>query len=249
MTISVVQTASGVSPTAGMTFTDPVTAGNTIVCIVIGYSPGTTPPLSDEMCTLVSYNGAGIIGAQPLWSQLGTDMVLSASGGFDAFVSGWLIPNVAAGNTVIAQAVSGLTPNGFVAYEVAGLGVAPAIDQISYASGGSANVDSTATPAITSAPQFVVAGGGDTSTGLVAPTAGGWTVTAPATYANAGYQIASAAGGSYDWAQSGTNPGNWAAAVASIAATLAKPERRGIPETPGLPQRPGGPQRPGSPER
>ena len=218
--IVMVQTASGTNP-ASMAFTNPVTAGNSIVVLLTGYSPAATPAYSPGMYPLVNYNGAPVVGPIPLWDQSGTgaDVVNSTVGNFDAFAAGWLIPHVAAGNTVTSTIASGLQANGWVMYEVSGLGTSPAVTQKSLNHGNNtATVNSGTTPPISVTPAFIVAVSGDTSNTLATPTTGGWALNLLAGYANFGYQIATSSGGTYNWTQSGGGPGNWGASVAVITA-------------------------------
>ena len=147
MTISVVQTASGQTP-ASIAFTNPVTAGNSIVVLLIGYTPSTTPALSANMYPVVNYNGSPVVGAIPLWNQgSGSNIIISTAGSVDAVAAGWLIPNVVAGNTVTTTQASGITGNAWLMYEVAGLGAAPTVDKVSFAHGNGVAGDSSGTTA------------------------------------------------------------------------------------------------------
>ena len=210
MAISVVQTATNAS-NPPCTFASNVTAGNTVILVACYYTTSGTPATASG----VKLGGSAVTGTVAFFDSGATGGVNSASdGGNVASVSIWMLPNCPGSQKAVDITTTG-SNIGQVAYEVAGLGATPTLDKSTSGSGiTSATIDSGSTGAITSAPEFIVAGSMIFS-GAGAGAPSGFTYVHPSGDLWAGYQIAASSGGSYDWQQ--TSAGNpWAAALVTI---------------------------------
>lgn len=217
MAISVVQTATAfsLSGTAwSATFGSNVTANNTIVLAVLTFNStnvviSTSSPL---------FGGASVTGSSKLAE------VQSAYSGFTTYAALWLLPVVSGGSATTGITVTNGTNNnqtGLIAWEVAGLGTTPALDQSSTSSGASTSATSGTTPATTNASDIVVGAlvGLDGLTGTPTSPSGGYTNTAIFAAQSAsvgGYQVQTVAGGTYTYANANAGTDQWAGAVAAI---------------------------------
>lgn len=212
MAISIVQTATGVG-NPPVAFASPVTVGNTVILIAPTYSTSGTQPSTSA----VKLGGNTITGTVAFFNPGINNGVNSTTGtGNVAYVSIWMLPNVqVSGQTAVDVTNSG-GGIGQVAYEVAGLGTSPSLDQsASGSSTSSSSLTTGATGAITGAPEIVI-GASMTFGGAGAPA--GFTAVNPTTDLWAGYQIASSVGATYTWSQSAAGT-PWAAGLVTILAT------------------------------
>jgi hypothetical protein len=219
--VSVVQTST-FTATAGSTWSGTfganVTAGNSLVLAVDGYTGTTFTGTTSNP----KFAGTSVTGASQLFPDIGT----ASDGG-----TIWLLPNVAGGATGYSIDVSGYGSNtntGIMAYEVAGLGPSPVVDQL-VTSTTSASVT---TGAITSAPEFVMTLLVQDATYSSGPGAG-WTA-GPFVSANRNsatwYQVATSAGGTYNAAYSFTSVRYIVAVVTLAPSQAAAPESRMFPQ-------------------
>jgi hypothetical protein len=212
--LTVVQSIA--AATYPINFTNPVTAGNTVV-LLSGAANLVEPPPTPQISG-PTLGGVNVAGAYPIWNQGGSYGILTpgqAAGGVFAF--GWVLPNCPAGNGIDFTLKTPGYVDGAVAYEVHGLGPTPVVDAVTSATGNGTAVTSGASPVTRVAPAFVV--GTAVGYGQVLSAPGGGFSGLPTSgdnYAWGGYQIANTSGLSYTWAQTGAAIANWAAGVASI---------------------------------
>ena len=207
MPITVVQAASSGAGGFPLSFTNPVTPGNTVVVVVNVVENGAPVVASPTL------GGNAVADAYPIWNVGGTNAVQQAGSG-NVATSAWVFPNCPAANSInfVTQNIS--FNAGVIAYEVSGLGTAPIIDVSNNAVATSTAIDSGASGNTRVAPAFIL-GCAATGGGAAAGAAGFTNITNNRPNSWAGYQIATAAGSSYDWAQTATS-GGWAAGVAAI---------------------------------
>jgi hypothetical protein len=220
VTISVVQAQDAGS--LPVTFSNPVTAGNTVFLVIIGATfSGAT--VSSSAPTL---GGSSVSGSVAFFGSGGVNGINSAlAGNNGAYFSIWMLPNCAGGSEAVSATVSGSAVGGF-AYEISGLGASPGLDKSSSgSSSGSTAIDSGSSGAIGFAPELIL-GGAATFSGSGAGPSSPWANLSPNGNSWAGYQIAVSSGGSYDWAQTGSSAEPWAAGIATVRGTSG-----GIPHT------------------
>lgn len=223
MTISVVQSQD--ASALPVTFTNPVTAGNSVFLVIIAatFSGGT---ISSTAPTL---GGSSVPSSQAFFNPLtvsGINSPLAGSNG--AYFAIWLLPNCPGGSTTVSASITGSFIGG-IAYEVSGLGGSPGLDQSSSgSSNASTAIDSGTTGAITAAPELILAGAA-TFSGSGAGPGAPWADLSPNGNSWAGYQIAVAAGGTYDWAQTGTSAEPWAAGIVTVYASGLAPVPSPVP--------------------
>jgi hypothetical protein len=217
MAISVVQTATGTG-NPPVTFASNVTAGNTVILAAPCYDTGGT----NNTVSSVLLGGSAVTGTVAFFNPGSTGGVNSGSlGGNVAYISIWMLPNCPGGQNSVDYTFSG-SQVGQVAWEIAGLGTSPSLDQSS--SGSSTTLgtsDSGTTSAITAAPEIVI-GAAMIFSGAGASSPAGYTVSNPTGDLWAGYQIVTSSGGTYDWQQTGAGQ-PWAAAIVTIQGTAAAP--------------------------
>ena len=214
MTISVVQSVATDSGPGGGKWSTTISAagaGNTLVFCVFSYDSGATISASAP-----TYNGSAYAAASQLIAECST------SGG-NVFCSIWMFPAVPGGGTSVGLTCTNGTIDGNVgsiAYEVSGLGASPVLDQQAGVNhtGGTSNVSSGTTPAITSAPEFVV--GASVIFGVSETTASGFTnlFNKSGGFCQAGYQIPTSSGGTFAYAANTGITADWVAAIATISA-------------------------------
>lgn len=212
MAVTVVQSAFFVNSNSG-SFTNPVTAGNTVFLAMSGYD--TTDPF-----TITTSNPT--VGGSAV---TGSSQLIQEESGWDGSVQGyaaiWMLPNCAGGSAAVSLTYNGnLNGNvGLYAVEVAGLGPYPVLDQTAGNSGTSGATSSGATGQTIWSGEFVLA---------ISNHDDGNPPDVPAGYTGAiqgsgttvyGYQIASAAGSTYTWAPDSGGDG-WAAVIVTVAPTL-----------------------------
>lgn len=210
MTISVVQASNS----SGV-FASGVTPGNTIMLIAEGFDfANTTITTSAPTLGGTAYTGATDLLDIPSGFSTGSGVVY---GGF------WLLKNIPGGfggaTTTGITFGGGGSQYGLFAYEIAGLGATPTLDQLVHNQNGNAlNPASGSTPAITAAPEIIFGLALCLGVGLAAPTPAGWTSQAgSSSFGWAGYQIATSSGGTYSWSQSSGGSGNaWSAGIVTI---------------------------------
>lgn len=215
MTVSVVQSTSHAgNPPAS--FGSNVTAGNTVLLVVAGYTTAAGNPTTSA----VKLGGISVSGTVAFFNNGTTGGVLSPlSGSNAAYLAIWMMPFCPGGQSAVDVTVSGASGViGQVIYEIAGLGSTPILDKSS--SGGSATgtaLSSGATGNLTTGPEFVL--GASMAFAGVPATNSGWTCLQPAGGADltAGYQIPLVGGSSFTWAQT-TSGSPWAGAVISLYA-------------------------------
>jgi hypothetical protein len=218
--ISVVQAAYFDNAASG-SFDSDVAPGNSVVLI-----PGLyTSHDSGTFSTSNPQFGGGSVPGTKLVD--GTSVYDGMGFGYTAI---WLLPAVAGGAASVGVDFSTPPeggPVGIFAYEVAGLGAVPQLDPaggVTSATGTNTDVDSGPTPAVTEHPEIIFGYGHDyhiTLSGLSAA----WTAQSGGQVQNlwGGYQIATSAGGTYDWSQTAASDGTWGAAVVAICAQPAPP--------------------------
>lgn len=217
MAISIVQTATGTG-NPPVTFASPVTVGNTVILVAPVYNTtgGTNSITGVKLGTNV------IPGTIAFFNNATTGGINSASsGGNVAYISIWMLPNIqVSGQTAVDYTPSG-SQVGQVAFEVAGLGTSPSLDQSASNSGiVTGAVVAGPTGAITGAPELIVGGAMIFAGATGAPA--GFTTANPTGDCWAGYQIATSSGGTYTWSQ--TSNGNpWAVALATVLGTPTPP--------------------------
>jgi hypothetical protein len=212
--ISVVQSAFFPGDVQG-NFANNVTEGNSIVLIpaLYGNASGSFSTTNPQFGSL----GNSVPGSQ-LAANTGP-----FEDGASVYTAVWLLPNVPGGATFVRLDFSYPDPggpHGTVAYEIAGLGAAPQLDPaggVAVATGSSAPVNSGSCPAITQSPEIIFGFGHIYSVDLAAPSSA-WTAAIGGSDPDfwTGYQIASASGGTYDWAQAGSGTASWGAGVTAI---------------------------------
>lgn len=215
--ISVVQSAYFPFTVEGM-FSSDVTPGNSIVLIVGLYTAATSGSFTTSNPQFGSF-GNSVPGTQLVE---GTGPIPPHGPGY-GYTAAWLLPDVVGGATYVRVDCTIPPPGGplgLFAYEVAGLGAAPQLDPaggVSSGSGTATRVASGACPAITQSPEIIFGFGHIYDVTLSAPT-GGWTTIAGGGVQNfwAGYQIATAPGGTYSWSQTASSTGSWGSAVSAI---------------------------------
>ncbi|HEV2412228.1 MAG TPA: hypothetical protein VGS28_00275 [Candidatus Saccharimonadales bacterium] len=208
MSISVVQTATSQTGTA--TFASNVTAGNSVV--LVAYATATAG-------TVISVSGLKLGGQSVNGSVVLQGFQSNNSGITSVGHSIWLMPNCPSGSSSVSWGFTpsgtGMTATGTIAYEVAGLGNNPIVTMGNAATTTGTAVDSGATGQLQFANEFVLAAAAIEGGSASAP--GGWTATNNGVNNYwAGYQIASSAGTSYDWAQTGSASNYWTAGVISV---------------------------------
>jgi hypothetical protein len=223
MAISVVQ-AQAIDE--GDSFTNNVTAGNTVFIVPICYEFGSST-IDTSNPTL---GGNSVPGSQLLTSiQNPND---SGPGGGMAYTGVWMMPNCPGGSSSIGLSIAAGNFLDMIVFEVAGLGTAPTLSQSSVGQNlNSYSLSSGATGSIAEVPQIIIGGG--TLINLPQTLVGSpWTSVQDNTkYGQASYQIATTTGGSYTWATTAVNDytNSWAACCVTVQATNAV-----IPTFPGL---------------
>jgi hypothetical protein len=209
VTVSVVQAAAVSSGfTGAASFGAPVTAGNSVVITALGYNGGGNGPSYSNPLL----GGSSVTGA----SQLGWEQ--TTVGGGNVAVVAFLLPNVAGGETTVALTASSNSAS-IIAYEVAGLGASPSLDQSAQNSGTAGTQSAGPTGAITSAAEIVIGISAGFGNGP-APPGSPWTSVASGDgNGAAGYQLPGSAGGTYTWSTPGANSNIWGALVVTVKAT------------------------------
>jgi hypothetical protein len=204
--VVVVQTS-----TNGSTFTSAVTAGNTVYIIPVLYTTAGNPITSSNP----TLGGSSVSGTSKL--QEVSSPLAGSNGAYHAI---WQLPNIPGGATTYGISH---TENqaGLMAVEVSGLGPAPVLDQNSTGSGNSTAVDSGHNPPTTFAPELVLGAAAVFGASSGGPSGGGWTNFFANTNSWAGYQIAAASGGTYDYSMTGNAPGPWSAGVVTVRGPVA----------------------------
>lgn len=201
-------------------FNNDVAPGNSIVLIPGLYTAANSGTFSSSNPQFGSA-GHSVPGTQLVQ---GTGPIVPGAPGY-GYTALWLLPDVPGGATFVRVDCTIPSPGGplgMFAYEVAGLGSSPQLDPaggVASAVGSVTNVRSGACPAITQAPEIIFGFGHIYDVTLSAPS-GGWTATAGGGVQNfwAGYQIATAPGGTYSWSQTANTTGSWGSAVTAICA-------------------------------
>lgn len=213
MAISIVQTPAP-SSGASNTFASAVTAGNSVILGIAAFSFSNSAITSSAPLL----GGSSVTGA----SQLIAELSPFSTGSGVVYFAYYLLPNIPGGATSVSVTVGGGgSAFGLWAYEVAGLGTSPSLDQsVKNGNGNSANPNSGTTGAITAAPELVLGAGIMLGVALTSPGAP-WTVEAGGSnFAWAGYQIVTSSGGTYNWSQSsGGSTNAWSAVVATVEGT------------------------------
>jgi hypothetical protein len=217
VTISVIQSAE-VDATSALTFDDDVTAGNSVVFILGAYTAATSGRFTSGNPRFAGNPVNGI--------QLEQGQGAYAGSGF-GYTTIWLLPDLAGGSPDVEVDITSGPDGGVLGafgFEVAGLGPAPQLDPDggkSDATGISASLNSGALPDIDQAPALIVGYGHIYAQPVSDPSDPSWTVMSPlGGFLNfqAGYQVAPAAGKSFDWSQAAAASETWGAAVVAICA-------------------------------
>ena len=212
MPITVVQTASGQS--FPLSFTNPVTAGNTVVfmCDMI--------QTAEPVLASPTLDGNLAPGAYPIWNDGGSNAILQTAAPVCA-TSGWVLPNCPGGVTAINFGTANIALNAAsIAYEISGLGPSPVVD-VSSSRNDDSGIDvlsSGPSGNTTTAPAFVIGGMTAYNGSGLAPDGFTSTVGGAGGGGWAGYQIATTAGNSYTWTQSDVTANGWTAGVAALVA-------------------------------
>jgi hypothetical protein len=216
VTISVVQTkivANGYTGSFGAN----VGAGNSVLLAVSAFVGGGTPISSSAP----TFGGSPVTGAAKLAE-------VQHNSSATLYTAIWLLPNVAGGAASFGLTVTGqtnLASTGIIAYEAAGLGAAPTLDQSSTGHAGSGiAISSGPSGNITAAPEFVL-GAYCCDSGSTGPPGAPWTsldISAVAV-ACAGYQIPLSSGSSFTYTGTQSASDIWSAAVVTVAPTPAAP--------------------------
>ena len=210
--VSVVQTAySTASPPDTLTFGSPLTPGNAVFLVGCSY----TVNGSDTTSSNPLLGGSSVPGAAAFFNSGSTNGINNASGSDIGYITFWMLPNVAGGETTAALSFNVDGMLGLVAYEVSGLGSTPALDQ---SSSGSSLVAATASSGasgnITGAYEFIL-GGAMMFSGAGAGQPSGFTYVNPTGDVWVGYQIANSSGGSYTWSQSSAGT-PWVSGIVTV---------------------------------
>lgn len=215
MAITVVQTGEFNDAQSG-SFTNNVGAGNTVFLYPFTYTnDGATISTSNP-----TFNGVSVTGAVQLFNVQGPN-------NNTVNVTIWMLPNLAGGAKSVAITVTnGITDGnvGLCAIEVSGLGASPSID-----SGASPNPETgnsaTGIPAsgstgnITQAAELILGMACEYGVSITAPTSP-WNNLEPGSgLCQAGYQVTSTSGGSYNYNQTAGSGASWACGVVAIQAT------------------------------
>lgn len=211
MTIAIVQSVTD-NAASTATFAANVTAGSTVELWQYAYTTsGASISTSNP-----TFNGSGVTGSKLFDNQ---------SGGTNAVYGAvWELPNLAGGAKTAGITVTNGTVDsnvGICAIEVSGLNAAPALDsgaapnpQTGTATSGTP--DSGTTGAITAAPELILAMAvafGST----VVPAGSPWTNLSPSSSdCQAGYQIVTSSGATYDYRAQNSVGVGWAAGVAAV---------------------------------
>lgn len=216
MAISIVQTATqnfvSEHQPAKLSFTSNTTSGNTVIVILL-CSNSDAFPMSSQDCFL---NNLLVPGTYAVWNPGNGNGIMEA-GLFGIYATAWVMPNVPVANGITLEMTNMQNLYMMVAYEVAGLGAAPNIDQIVFNTGTSGAIDSGATLPAQFAPELSIAVGVDFAGDAAGPSGGGWTAVegTGATSAWVGYQINTTLGTTYEWQQPSTT-GLWIAGIVTL---------------------------------
>lgn len=211
-TVTVVQSAqANVSPLSA-SFPANVTAGNAVVVIATAYNSSSGA---------ISFSDPAYGGGAPATLLTYTG---PSSGGTAGTVQqcAYVLAGVPGGSKAVSVTTVSGTPYSIAAYEVAGLGTAPSLDQHATGTGQAAANPATsgATPPVTAAGELVI--GSAVGYGLASASPGApWGHLLPDTnnWAWAGLQTPAAAGGTYSWSQASSGSADWAAFVVTVAPT------------------------------
>ncbi|HXZ74680.1 MAG TPA: hypothetical protein VEH31_27955 [Streptosporangiaceae bacterium] len=211
MAISVAQTLAVPGGFSG-SFSGNVAAGDSVVAAIMAFEPNGPIPSSSAP----TFGGSPVTGAVKITDNHGINVTTAI------YAALWLLPALPGGAASVGFTMINTTPtgnSGLIAWDVAGLGPAPAVDVFNSGGGSGTAVSSGTAGPISHVPEFVA---GTFATNFF--TTGGpdvaWTDTAlgAAGAGEAGYQIPVAPGGSYAYTGTQTAPDVWAACVAAIYA-------------------------------
>jgi hypothetical protein len=150
--IAVVQTAARTS-SGTLTFSGTPAAGNSIILVVGAFN--NAGGMSASAPTL---NGSPVTGTFAIFNPgAGNGVSSAAQGGNFVFLTAWVLPNVTAANGVAISLAGGASVTGMIAYEVSGLGTAPAASMSKNAAGtASLAVDQGYTAEASNAQQIII---------------------------------------------------------------------------------------------
>jgi hypothetical protein len=203
------------------TFTNPVTAGNTIILLADAAAASGTVSTSSPL-----YNGLAVTGATKLWDLVeGTSNLIGSAG--------WMLPNVSGSSSSVALTYTGggsfgSGATGLWGIEVSGLGANP-IAVLPAASAGTTGT-ALSSGATSNAPSSGIAVGQAAIFGIVlTSTGGGWTYLPQMSsdFGTAGYQLVSS--GNVTFAGTGASAANGATGAAIILASPASPQPLVVP--------------------
>jgi hypothetical protein len=203
-----------------ISFTNPVTAGNTVIYIVGAYTPG-SGPISSSAPTL---NGSAVSGSSAAYNPSGTCGINSYSSEYTStvYVTAWMLPNCPAANG-LDMTMSGVSGgiSGAVAYEISGLGSSPVWHRAQNATAPFNTVVDPGQIGETTIAPTIALGFAMVYNGLSAGPGAPWVNTEANTPIWAGYRFLTETGGgeSTNWlpVAAGAN-GPWAAGLAVVGA-------------------------------
>ncbi|HUB93803.1 MAG TPA: hypothetical protein VMB52_04845 [Verrucomicrobiae bacterium] len=205
MSISVVQTTT--SSTNSTTFSNPVTAGNTVFVFPLAYTLSAPPSVTSSAPTLGGSTLSGTV-------EVSVDIEYGSVSTYSAI---WMIPNVTGGETVVSIAVQNAGGViGCLAVEVTGLGPSPSLDAHTFGIAGATGT----TGMTTAADQLVLLAVGQTYSPPATPGSPWTTFPSPQDDFAFAYQISGSTGETFQYTDSGGNGNDgWCGAIVTIKPT------------------------------
>lgn len=193
-------------------FTSAVALGHTVFLVACAYTlSAATVSSSNPLYNAVPYAGAELL--QEIRSPF--------NGSFGVYHAVWMLPHCGDGfHPGIGITITNGTLVALYGYDVAGLGVAPVVDQSTSGTAATGSAVDSGTTAATLVDAEVIIGVAQIFAGASAGPGSPWTSGASPGGHNgwAGYQLASALGGTYRWTQTASGSDPWTAGVVTVAA-------------------------------
>ena len=214
--LTVVQSASA-AYASSVSFSNPVTSGNTVIYIVGAYTTAGAA-ISSSAPRL---NSAAVTGAAAAFNP-GTTAGISSpfQGNNGVYLTAWMLPNCPAANGLSLTLTNAGGPTGVIAYEVHGLAATPVIEAaVSGSNAASTAIDAGRMNLITAVPVIAV-GAAQAWNNASTPPAAPWTCVTPVGQTVAGYRFGTLSDSeayTFTWALNAASAGEpWSAALIAV---------------------------------